>query len=192
MALNFPTSPANGDQYDRYVYDGGRGVWVARTQSAIVPTATNSFATIATTSGSSPVAETPSDTLTLSAGTGITITGDSASDAITIASSIKTFSTISTPSGTSPVADSATDTLTLSAGTGITITGNSSSDSIDIATTGLAPESHTHTASQITDTENITAGKIYSGGTTSGAATRIYVQESEPTGASVGDLWFWG
>jgi hypothetical protein len=55
-----------------------------------------------------------------------------------------------------------------------------------------AESSHTHTASEITDTENITAGKIYSGGTISGAATTIYVQASEPTGASIGDLWFWG
>jgi hypothetical protein len=37
---------------------------------------------------------------------------------------------------------------------------------------------------------NIIAGKIYSGGT--GTAVRVYVQATEPTGASVGDLWFWG
>lgn len=190
MALNFPSSPVNGEQYDRYIYDASRGVWVARTQAGIIPTASNSYTTIATPAGSSPVADNPNDTLTLSAGTGITITGDSASDAVTIASNLNVFRTISTPSGTSPVADSATDTLTLTAGTGITITGNSTTDAVEIATTGLAPESHTHTASQITDPTNIIAGKIYSGGT--GTAVRVYVQATEPTGASVGDLWFWG
>ena len=45
----------------------------------------NLFATIATTSGTSPVADTSTDTLTLTAGTGMTITGDSSTDAVTIA-----------------------------------------------------------------------------------------------------------
>lgn len=56
---------------------------------------------------------------------------------------------------------------------------------------GVAATSHTHTASQITDPVNITAGKFYAGGTTGGAATRIYVQSATPTGMSTGDLWFW-
>lgn len=56
---------------------------------------------------------------------------------------------------------------------------------------GVAPVVHSHTASQITDPVNITAGKIYAGGTTGGAATRIFVQSTTPSGASTGDLWFW-
>lgn len=56
---------------------------------------------------------------------------------------------------------------------------------------GVAPTSHTHTASQITDHENITAGKIYAGGVTSGQATRVFIQSATPTGAVAGDLWFW-
>lgn len=57
---------------------------------------------------------------------------------------------------------------------------------------GVAPTVHTHTASQITDPANITAGKIYAGGTSSGAATTIYVQATAPASANLGDLWFWG
>ena len=50
-----------------------------------LPTAGNSFATIDCPSGTDPVADSTSDTLTLLAGTGITITGDSAADSVTIA-----------------------------------------------------------------------------------------------------------
>lgn len=50
---------------------------------------------------------------------------------------------------------------------------------------------HTHTASQITDPANITAGTIYAGGTSAGNATKIFIQSTTPTGASSGDLWFW-
>jgi hypothetical protein len=47
---------------------------------------TNSFETIATPSGTSPVADSSTDTLTLSAGAGLTITGNSTTDTITFAS----------------------------------------------------------------------------------------------------------
>lgn len=45
----------------------------------------NSFETISTTSGTAPVADSPTDTLTLTAGSGITVTGDSTTDTVTIA-----------------------------------------------------------------------------------------------------------
>ena len=45
----------------------------------------NIFQTVATTSGTSPVADTTTDTLTITAGTGITVTGDSATDTVIIA-----------------------------------------------------------------------------------------------------------
>lgn len=49
-------------------------------------TSPNAFTTISTTSGTSPVADSTSDTLTLSAGagSGITVTGDSTTDTVTI------------------------------------------------------------------------------------------------------------
>jgi hypothetical protein len=46
----------------------------------------NSFETIQVPSGTSPVAESSTDILTLIAGAGITITGDASTDTITIAS----------------------------------------------------------------------------------------------------------
>lgn len=58
-------------------------------------------------------------------------------------------------------------------------------------TSWKAENSHTHSASNITDPANITSGKIYSGGVSGGTATRIYIQETAPTGATAGDLWFW-
>lgn len=47
--------------------------------------ASNSFATISTPSGTNPVADSSTDTLTFTAGTGITITGDATADSIAIA-----------------------------------------------------------------------------------------------------------
>jgi hypothetical protein len=48
-------------------------------------------------------------------------------------------------------------------------------------------------ASNISSAEqaNIVAGKIRAGGTSSGAATTIFVQSTTPTANAVGDLWFW-
>jgi hypothetical protein len=45
----------------------------------------NSFATISTPAGTNPVADSSTDTLTLTAGTGLSITGDSSNDSIAIA-----------------------------------------------------------------------------------------------------------
>lgn len=100
----------------------------------------DSFKTISVSGQSDVVADSSTDTLTLVAGSNVTITTNATSDSITIAATdtntvTNAFTTISTPSGTSPVADSTSDTLTLSAGTGITITGDSSTDTITIAST---------------------------------------------------------
>src|SRR5690606_35520693 len=52
--------------------------------------AQNLFETIATTSGTSPVADTATDTLTLAAGDGITLTGDETTDTISFAATLGT------------------------------------------------------------------------------------------------------
>ena len=49
------------------------------------------FKTIAVTSGTNPVADTTTDTLNLSAGTGITVTGDQSTDTVTIATTITQY-----------------------------------------------------------------------------------------------------
>lgn len=133
---------------DTLIFEAGSGMTItgdASTDtitfsSAVTGSGTQSlFETFATTSGTSPVADSTTDTLTLTAGSGITITGDSGTDTVTIAStgagSQSLFETFATTSGTNPVADSATDTLTVTAGTGITVTGDSGTDTVTIAST---------------------------------------------------------
>lgn len=99
----------------------------------------NLFETIAVSGQSNVVADSATDTLTLVAGTGMTITTDASTDSITFASSGSTqnlFETIAVSGQSNVVADSATDTLTLVAGTGMTITTDASGDSITFASTG--------------------------------------------------------
>jgi len=48
----------------------------------------NSFQTMAPTSGTTPVADSATDTLTITAGAGVTITGDATADSLTIASTL--------------------------------------------------------------------------------------------------------
>ena len=99
----------------------------------------NSFETIAVAGQSSVVADSATDTLTLVAGTGITITTVAGTDAITIAASGgaagNNFETIAVAGQSNIVADSSSDTLTLAAGTGISITTNASTDTVTITST---------------------------------------------------------
>ena len=104
------------------------------------PSIPNVFGTISA-NGTSVVADSSTDTLTLTPGTGITITGDAGSDTITIAnldtgSAQNIFKTVSA-NGTSIVADSNSDTLTITPGTGITITGDAGSDTVTITNGGV-------------------------------------------------------
>jgi hypothetical protein len=103
------------------------------------PTLPNSFATIAVSGQSNVVADSTTDTLTLVAGSGITLTTDAGADTITIANSASatnSFTTVAVAGQSDVVADSATDTLTLIAGTNITLTTNSTNDSITINSSG--------------------------------------------------------
>jgi hypothetical protein len=100
----------------------------------------NVFATISA-NGTSVVADSSTDTLTLTPSTGITIVGNATSDTITITNSDlgsaqEIFKTVSA-NGTSIVADSNTDTLTITPSTGITIVGNATSDTITITNSGV-------------------------------------------------------
>lgn len=140
------------------------------------------FGTLAVSGQSSVVADSLSDTLTLIAGSNVTLTTDAASDSVTISavgggSASNSFQTISTPSGTSPVADSATDTLTFIAGSGITITGDATADSVTIA------------ASEPTGFVSQTNGTVTTASTSSGVVRNIYTSTSNPTGGMDGDIW---
>jgi len=104
------------------------------------PSIPNVFGTISA-NGTSVVADSSTDTLTLTPGTGITITGDASTDTITITnadagSAQNIFKTISA-NGTSITADSNTDTLTLTPSTGIAITGDAGSDTVTITNSGV-------------------------------------------------------
>jgi plastocyanin len=99
----------------------------------------NSFSTIAVSGQTSVVADTSSDTLTLVAGSNITITTDAGTDTITIAATSAgtgaSFGTILVTGQSNVVADSAGDTLTLQAGTGISISTDPTSDIVTITNT---------------------------------------------------------
>jgi plastocyanin len=105
--------------------------------------AQNVFSRIAVAGQSNIEADSSTDTLTLVAGTNITITTDATQDSLTINSaggeggvSSNSFSTIAVASQSSVVADSSTDTLTLVAGSGISITTNASTDTVTITNAG--------------------------------------------------------
>lgn len=95
----------------------------------------NLFSTIAVSGESDVVADGTSDTLTLVAGSNVTITTNATTDTITISatgggSASDSFTTIAVSGESNVVADSSTDTLTLAAGSGITITTNAATDTI--------------------------------------------------------------
>jgi len=103
----------------------------------------NSFQTIAVSGQSSVVADSSTDTLTLVAGTGITLTTDATADSITInssgGSSGNSFETIAVSGQSSVVADSSTDTLTLAAAGVIGIITSPSTDTITFTTNKSFP-----------------------------------------------------
>lgn len=100
--------------------------------------ADNAFKTIVVSGQSDVVADTAADTLTLAAGSGITLTTNASTDTVTITNSANIFSTIAVSGQSDVVADSSTDTLTL-VGSNITITTNASTDTITF--TGAAASS---------------------------------------------------
>jgi hypothetical protein len=119
---------------DATTYLRGDNTWVAVSGGGT----SDSFATIAVAGQSSVVADSATDTLTLVAGTGITITTDAGTDTVTITNSgtsQNTFSTIAVAGQSSVIADSATDTLTIAAGTGISITTTDGTDTVTITST---------------------------------------------------------
>lgn len=98
------------------------------------------FSSILVAGSDNLLAESAADTLTLVAGTNVTITTDSETDTITIAASAgastNSFQTISVSGQSNVVADSATDTLTLTAGSGIVLTTDPLTDTITITASG--------------------------------------------------------
>ena len=95
----------------------------------------NAFSNIAVSGQTTVAADAKTDTFTLVAGTGVTLTTDAGADSITIAASgsaSNSFETLAVAGQTSIVADSSTDTLTIAAGTGITLTTDAGTDTLTI------------------------------------------------------------
>jgi hypothetical protein len=129
----------------------------------------NAFSNIAVSGQTTVAADSKTDTLTLIAGTNVTITTNATNDEVTISSngggSTNSFQTIAVSGQSSVVADSATDTLTLIAGSNITLTTNATNDEITIAASGGG------------------------GGTPAGNSGEIQFNSSGSFGASSGLFW---
>ena len=134
---------------------------------------TNSFATIAlsadggSASGDSSVAaDSSTDTLNLKAGSGVTITGASSTDSVTIAASAgNSFGTVAVSGQSDVVADAANDTLTLAAGSNVTLTTDASGDSVTVAatdtnTTYSATGAVTLTGTEFSHTDTSSAANV--------------------------------
>jgi hypothetical protein len=105
-----------------------------------VGAASDSFATISVAGQSNVVADSATDTLTLVAGTGVTITTDASTDTVTITNSSpnvsqNVFSSVAVAGQSNIEADTGSDTLTIAAGTGISITTNTETDTVTITNT---------------------------------------------------------
>lgn len=131
---------------------GGTGIETAITGNTLTITNTGgasggvtAFKNIAVAGQSTVQADTAEDTLTLVAGTNVTITTNANTDTITINSSggggtQNLFSTIAVAGQDDVIADDTTDILTLQNGTGIAITTDADNDTITISSTVGSPD----------------------------------------------------
>ena len=140
MAINFPSSPANGQTFTSgsttWQFDGVAWNVVTASNSVSLP---NNFGTIAVAGSDNVVADTSTDTLTFVAGSNVTITTNAATDTITISSSAggggdtPSFTTITSDSG-STTANVTNDSLSIVGGTNIMT--SISGDTLTIDATG--------------------------------------------------------
>jgi hypothetical protein len=133
-AYKFPTSDGSSGQV---LQTDGSG----NLSFATVSSGGGAFETIAVSGQSDVVADSSTDTLTLVAGTGMSITTDASTDTITLASTAtgtvtETFKTFAVSGQSSIVADAAEDTLTFVAGSGITLATDAATDSLTITASG--------------------------------------------------------
>ena len=131
-------------------------------------TGANAFGNVAVTGQDPLAADSTNDTLTIAAGTGISLTTDATTDTLTITNSVtapNTFGTIEVSGQSAVVADSTTDTLTLAAAnTNVVITTNATTDTV---TFGLGTDIVTGSVSvtgALTAIGNVVCDDIIAGG----------------------------
>ena len=159
----------------------------------------NLFKTIAVAGQDNVVADGITDTLTLVAGTNMTITTTAGSDTITLASSgsggtQNLFSTFAVAGQNDIVADSTTDTITFAAGTGITLTTDQATDTLTItggtatntfSTIAVATQNNV-VADSATDTLTLVAGTNVTITTDDSTDTITFTANDTDTDAFIG------
>ena len=170
MAINFPGDPELNDTFTEgnttWQYDGTSWNIVVASSDVVIPTIPNGFATIAVAGQDSVVADSTTDTLTLVAGTNVTLATNAAADSITInatpggggGDNQNAFSNIAISGQNTVSADTETDTVTFVGSNGISITTNSSTDTITFTGPGA-----TNNFSGLTDAAaaSLSVDKIY-------------------------------
>jgi hypothetical protein len=124
---------------DTLTLAAGTGITITTDASTDTVTITNSatganaFGNVAVAGQTTVAADSTNDTLTIAAGTGISLTTDATTDTLTITNSVtapNTFGTIAVATQSSVVADSTTDTLTFAVAGGMAITTDATTDTI--------------------------------------------------------------
>ena len=133
-AFALPTSDGSSNQVLQT--DGSGTVsWATVSASNSSGLVSETFKNILVSGQSNIVADSATDSLTIAAGSGITLTTNASTDTLTITNSAvgdSAFKTIAVSGQTSVVADSTTDTLTLVGTNGVAITTNAGTDTITI------------------------------------------------------------
>jgi hypothetical protein len=146
IAVAGQTSVVADSATDTLTLAAGTGITITTNATTDTVTITNSatganaFGNVAVAGQTTVAADSTNDTLTLAAGTGITITTNDTTDTVTITNSVtapNTFGTIAVATQSSVVADSTTDTLTLVGAGGTTITTNATTDTVTFTSARL-------------------------------------------------------
>jgi len=119
-------------------------------------TGANAFGSVAVAGQTTVEADSTGDTLTLVAGTGVTITTNATTDTVTITNSVtapNSFDTITVAGQSAVVAESSSDTLALVAAGGMTITTNATTDTITLDSARLDDDDVTLAGNRTIDTD---------------------------------------